>query len=129
MEDTDVQVMQLPVFGEIKEPYMSENKKTLVSRIHEKAEMVDRPFSMMLELTNACNHRCLFCSHRKMKRSIKMMELPFAKRMVDEAYDMGVRELALFMMGESFCIRILMKLFCMRNKKDMNMCILHRMVH
>ena len=81
---------------------MSENKKTLVSRIHEKAEMVDRPFSMMLELTNACNHRCLFCSHRKMKRSIKMMELPFAKRMVDEAYDMGVRELALFMMGESF---------------------------
>lgn len=108
---------------------MSENKKTLVSRIHEKAEMVDRPFSMMLELTNACNHRCLFCSHRKMKRSIKMMELPFAKRMVDEAYDMGVRELALFMMGESFCIRILMKLFCMRNKKDMNMCILHRMVH
>lgn len=46
-----MQVMQLPVFGEIKEPYMSENKKTLVSRIHEKAEMVDRPFSMMLELT------------------------------------------------------------------------------
>lgn len=91
--------------------------ETLVDRICEKQKILSRPLSMMLELTNACNHSCLFCSHRKMKRPIRMMEFSFAKKMMDEGYEMGVRELALFMMGESFLYKDLEKVIVYAKEK------------
>lgn len=79
-------------------------KDELISRINEnkRINQFTFPTKMMLELTNTCNHSCLFCSHRKSKRKNQMMDYDFAIRMLDEAYYLGVREVALFMMGESF---------------------------
>lgn len=79
--------------------------KKLIERIKKKENVdsyVENPNNMLLELTNACNHKCLFCSHRKMKRPVRHMDLAFAKRIIDEGYEMGIRELGLYMMGESF---------------------------
>lgn len=77
---------------------------SIISKINEKKKFskLEYPTSMMLELTNACNHSCLFCSHRKSERKVVMMNYDFAIHILDEAYECGVRELALFMMGESF---------------------------
>ena len=73
------------------------NEKINTNIIHESA-----PKYMMLELTNACNHKCLFCAHRKSDRPIVNMDKDFAIRMLEEGYDMGIKEVGLFLVGESF---------------------------
>lgn len=57
---------------------------------------------MLLEVTNACNHDCIFCGHHKMKRKIGMMSVDFAKRILQEAYDLGMREVGFYTVGEAF---------------------------
>lgn len=57
---------------------------------------------MLLEITNACNHDCIFCGHHKMTRKIGMMSLDFAKRILQEAYDLGMREVGFYTVGEAF---------------------------
>ncbi len=40
---------------------------------------------VQMELTNACNHRCVFCPNHSSNRKRTMMDMHFAKRIIDEA--------------------------------------------
>ena len=60
--------------------------------------------TMRLELTNICNHKCVFCAHHLKKRKPRFMEKNLALRLLKEAYDLGVRRVALFMNGEPFLV-------------------------
>lgn len=71
---------------------------------------------MLLEVTNACNHDCVFCGHHKMTRKIGMMSLDFAKRILQEAYDLGMREVGFYTVGEAFLCKNL-ALFVQAAKK------------
>lgn len=57
---------------------------------------------MLLEITNICNHNCIFCGHHKMKRRQGVMDLDFARKILREAYDLGMREVGFYTVGEAF---------------------------
>lgn len=60
------------------------------------------PNDMLVEITNRCNHACVFCAHHKM--SIKQGEIDpnLLRRILQEAYDMGIRRVGLYTTGEMF---------------------------
>lgn len=60
----------------------------------------DIPENMLIELTNACNHACIFCAHAKMKRKIGFMEFELCKRILEEAFLLGTTQVGFYMTGE-----------------------------
>lgn len=64
------------------------------------AQQCPLPINMLVEVTNACNHKCIFCAHSKMKRKIGMMDLNLYKSIAKQAYDGGTREIGFYMTGE-----------------------------
>ncbi len=60
------------------------------------------PKNMIIELTNACNHHCIFCSHSKMCRPVKMCNPELTRKIMKEAYELGTREVGFYLMGEPF---------------------------
>ena len=56
--------------------------------------------TLRLEPTNVCNHACLFCPNHKLLRRRSVIDKDLAKRVIKEAYDLGVRRAAFFIMGE-----------------------------
>jgi len=68
--------------------------------------VVDPPFpkEIFLDLTSFCNHACVFCSNPHIKNKTTMKQ-DMVKRVLREAYDCGVRDLALYATGESFLVK------------------------
>lgn len=58
------------------------------------------PKTMLLETTNCCNHSCIFCSYSKMTRPRGFMREELAYRLLEEAYQEGVKEVGFYMLGE-----------------------------
>jgi MoaA/NifB/PqqE/SkfB family radical SAM enzyme len=78
------------------------NKKQL--RFNRPAEYVENPTprNIMLGLTNTCNHRCVFCPHEKLKRKTAVLDPDLISRVITQAYDLGVREIGLYLDDEPF---------------------------
>ncbi len=57
---------------------------------------------LRIELSNTCNHSCIFCAHRKMTRPKKQMDEELVYRILDEAYSTGFRGLGFYASGEPF---------------------------
>lgn len=64
--------------------------------------MDNRPSDMLVEVTNRCNQACVFCAHRKMRLQQGEIDPALLKRILQEAYDMGVRRVGLYTTGEMF---------------------------
>ena len=62
------------------------------------------PTEIFLDLTSFCNHACVFCSNPHLKNKATMNE-DMVKRILQEAYDCGVRDLGLYATGESFLVK------------------------
>lgn len=60
------------------------------------------PKNMLVELTNACNHRCIFCANRKMTRPVGHIDDALMLRVLREAFDLGTREVGFYATGEPF---------------------------
>lgn len=60
--------------------------------------------NFLIEVSNACNHSCIFCAHQKMQRCIKRIDKDFAFDILQQAYDMGTREVGFYATGEPFLI-------------------------
>lgn len=58
------------------------------------------PKNMLIELTNYCNHRCIFCHYRTMKRLKKECQKEFTFDILRQAFDNGCREIGFYMIGE-----------------------------
>ncbi|OFV70020.1 radical SAM/SPASM domain-containing protein [Acetobacterium wieringae] len=58
--------------------------------------------NMLIELTNMCNHQCLFCANSKMTRKKGSIDESFLKRILKEAYHEGVEEVGYYTTGEPF---------------------------
>lgn len=61
--------------------------------------------NFLLELSNACNHKCLFCAHQKMKRKVGKMAPEMVESVLRQAYELGTREVGLYATGEPFIVR------------------------
>lgn len=57
---------------------------------------------LRIELSNICNHQCLFCANRKMTRKKGYIDEKFLKRILQQAYDEGFRGVGLYATGEPF---------------------------
>lgn len=55
-----------------------------------------------IELSNICNHQCLFCANRKMSRKKGFIDETFLKRILQEAYEEGFRDVGYYANGEPF---------------------------
>lgn len=63
------------------------------------------PYSnFLLELSNICNHHCIFCAHNKMKRKIGKMKPEMVEKALREAYELGTREVGFYATGEPFLV-------------------------
>lgn len=60
--------------------------------------------NFLLELSNACNHACIFCTHQKMQRKVGFMDKAFAFDILRQAYELGTREVGFYATGEPFLI-------------------------
>lgn len=64
------------------------------------AEQCPLPVNMLVEVTNACNHQCIFCAHSKMSRKVGMLDMDLYQSIAKQAYDGGTREIGFYMTGE-----------------------------
>lgn len=60
--------------------------------------------NFLLELSNACNHKCIFCAHQKMKRKIGKMKPEMVESVLMQAYELGTREVGMYATGEPFLV-------------------------
>ena len=60
------------------------------------------PKNMMVELSNACNHACIFCTSPHMTRRIGRIEKDLLVRILGEARAEGVEEVGFYTTGEPF---------------------------
>lgn len=60
--------------------------------------------NFLLELSNACNHKCLFCAHQKMKRKVGKMQPAMVESVLRQAYELGTREVGMYATGEPFLV-------------------------
>lgn len=60
------------------------------------------PKNLMVEVTNACNLKCIMCDNRKMKRKRGFMNLDTYKLVLENAKKIGIEMVGLYTTGESF---------------------------
>ncbi len=60
------------------------------------------PKNALFELTNWCNHACVFCTNPRMVRGYGSMPIEFFRRVVGEAVELGLEEVGLYTTGEPF---------------------------
>ena len=65
--------------------------------------------NFLIELSNACNHACIFCTHQKMKRPVGFIKEDLLYQVLQQAYDLGTREVGFYATGEPFIVNILSK--------------------
>jgi len=61
--------------------------------------------NFLLELSNGCNHECLFCAHQKMKRKVGQMKPEMVESALRQAYELGTREVGFYATGEPFIVK------------------------
>lgn len=60
--------------------------------------------NFLIETSNACNHACIFCAHQKMKRKVGKIDPDFTYNILQQAYDLGTREVGFYATGEPFLV-------------------------
>lgn len=60
--------------------------------------------NFLMELSNACNHACIFCTHQKMRRKVGKMNQELAFNILQQAYALGTREVGFYATGEPFLV-------------------------
>ena len=61
--------------------------------------------NFLIETSNACNHRCIFCAHQKMQRKVGKIDTKFLYDILQQAYDLGTREVGFYATGEPFLVK------------------------
>lgn len=83
---------------------MEEGRKTMkIVRTRESIFCEKPPFpqNMMVELTNICNHKCMFCAHKKMRRKQGFCDKGVMLNIIEQAYELGTREIGFYLAGET----------------------------
>ncbi len=85
----------------------------------EKSVIAPVPRLLMLEVTNACNLKCIICNNTNMKRPKGNMPVELGKKAIREAAKWGVKEVALFTTGEPLLYKNLEQLIIEAKKNKL----------
>lgn len=67
------------------------------------------PKNMMIELSNACNHSCIFCANQHMQRKISKIDPSLMETIMGDAASLGVKEIGFYTTGDPLSHRDLEK--------------------
>ncbi len=70
-----------------------------------KSEIAPFPSNALIELSNACNHLCVFCNNPRMKRKVNTLEKKIYSKFLKQATSKGLREVGLYATGEPFLVK------------------------
>mgnify|MGYP001268035781 CR=1 FL=1 len=75
------------------------------------------PKNCLIELTNACNHACIFCTNPRQVRKIGRLDYQMFERFITDAVPLGLEEVGLYSTGEPFITKDIDKYvsFCKEN--------------
>lgn len=99
------------------------NSTIMNNRVSNLENPLNPPFptkNFLVELTNFCNHNCIFCAQQKMFRKKGFIKKDFLKRILLEAYELGMREVGYYTTGEPFMCNDLAEYVQMANKIGYN---------
>jgi organic radical activating enzyme len=68
------------------------------------------PRTLLVEVSNVCNHRCVFCAYSKQTRPGKLISPELMERLLREAYALGAREVGYYSGAEPFTCKHLERL-------------------
>lgn len=60
------------------------------------------PDKISIEINNSCNHKCFFCPNPTMTRTRSVMDPELVFRIMQDAYENGIREISFYSTGEPF---------------------------
>jgi len=60
--------------------------------------------NFLIETSNGCNQKCIFCAYTKMTRKVGKIKPEFVYDILQQAYDMGTREVGFYATGEPFIV-------------------------
>ena len=63
------------------------------------------PDAIKIEITGRCNYNCSFCAQKSSLRKIGDIDRNFLYRILWEAKSVGVKEIGMFLLGESFLVK------------------------
>ena len=63
------------------------------------------PDAIKIEITGKCNYNCSFCAQKSSLRKIGDIDRNFLYRILWEAKSIGVKEIGMFLLGESFLVK------------------------
>ena len=78
------------------------NKKIAEKLIIDQA-LLYPPFpkkNLLIEVTNACNNKCIFCANRIMTRKLGMIDSKLVYKVLQEAFELGTLEVGFYATGE-----------------------------
>ena len=84
-----------------------DSQKKFIDRIKNEWSSIKRqelcppfPETLMLELTNGCNLKCIMCQNTTMQRKTGLMSLEIIEQLLVEASENGIKKIALYTTGE-----------------------------
>jgi MoaA/NifB/PqqE/SkfB family radical SAM enzyme len=92
-------------------------KKTIMSKVDEHTHVQKNklilhptfPDAIKIEITGRCNYNCSFCAQKRSLRKIGDIDRNFLYRILWEAKSIGVKEIGMFLLGESFLVKDLVE--------------------
>jgi molybdenum cofactor biosynthesis enzyme MoaA len=88
--------------------YISSKKKSYFKnrsknfKVANKTLYAEIPKNVLIELTNACNHACVFCFNPRMKRPISHLNIETYSKIIKKCSEEGVKEVGLYSTGDPF---------------------------
>ncbi len=86
-------------FKEREKVVIFNDKELIIKNRNLKAEV---PKNALVELTNACNHACVFCYNPEMNRETSNLDLDLYQSFIKKCVKEGVEEVGLYSTGEPF---------------------------
>jgi hypothetical protein len=85
--------------------YFAEREKRETAALHNLALKAEFPKNALIELTNGCNHACVFCKNSNQHRRVSHLSLEKFENFVAQAARLGLEEIGLYATGEPFMVR------------------------
>ena len=63
------------------------------------------PKNCLVELSNACNHKCIFCTNPRMERQKGFLDIDLYKKFISDGSKLGLNEVGLYTTGEPFLVK------------------------